>query len=64
MTTEYSLASGPLHIGETVAAQMSTGSVTMMFSDIEGSTRLLTLLGPRYATAPPTTGACGRGRAE
>jgi class 3 adenylate cyclase len=30
-------------------AELPRGTVTFLFTDIEGSTRLLRLLGPRYA---------------
>ena len=32
-----------------IDAQLPTGTVTFLFTDIEGSTRILTLMGDRYA---------------
>ena len=35
---------------------LPTGTVTLVFTDIEGSTRLLEELGDRFARSWPTTG--------
>ncbi len=43
---------------------LPTGTVTFLFTDIEGSTRLLQKLGDRYAEVLATSPAATRGRAS
>jgi hypothetical protein len=42
---------------EGVMTELPSGTVTLLFSDIEGSTRLLERLGDRYAKKPVSSGS-------